>query len=120
MITPSTKDEEIVLSRYRAMQRAMCDKDISALDEIVLDGTVFRHVSGVVQTKSEYFSDIKSGRLDYQKYRIENAKVAVEGNEAFLSARVTLTANAYGAFGSWPFNVKARFVKIDGVWRYTD
>ena len=107
---------QIIIERYKAMQQAMVDKDIDTLDEIVLDGTTFRHMSGKVQTKEEYFADIKSGRLDYQSYTISKEKSTVDGDDAILTARVVLTANAYGAQGSWPFNVSVHFVKIDGTW----
>lgn len=90
-------EEEIVLNRYKAMEQAMVDKDIDTLNEIVKDGTTFTHMSGKTQTKQEYFDDIKNGRLDYQSYKIENPKVTIDGNKAILTARVSLTANAYGA-----------------------
>ena len=102
------------------MQQAMIDKDIDSLNEIVLDGTTFRHMSGKIQTKEEYFDDIRRGRLDYQSYTISGEKATVNGDEAVLTARVILTANAYGAQGSWPFHVSVRFVKADGIWYMTN
>ena len=115
-----SNEEEIVLNRYKEMEQAMVDKDIDKLNHIVKDGTTFTHMSGKTQTKEEYFEDIRSGALDYQVYTIENPKVTIEGNKAILKARVTLTANAYGAQGSWPFNVSAYFEKVDGEWLYTN
>ena len=119
-ISKLTNDEEMVLNRYKEMQQAMVDKDIDKLNLIVKDGTTFTHMSGKTQTKEEYFEDIRSGALDYQSYIIENPKVTIEGNKAILRARVTLTANAYGAQGSYPFNVTAFFEKIDDEWLYTN
>ncbi len=115
-----SNEEEIVLSRYKEMQQAMIDKDIDKLNKIVKDGTTFTHMSGRTQTKEEYFEDIKTGVLDYQSYRVENPKVTIEGNKAILKARVTLTANAYGAQGTYPFNISACFEKVDGEWLYTN
>ena len=119
-ISNLTNDEEMVLNRYKEMQQAMVDKDIDKLNKIVKDGTTFTHMSGKTQIKEEYFEDIKTGALDYQSYRVENPKVTIEGNKAILKARVTLTANAYGAQGSYPFNVTAFFEKIDDEWLYTN
>ena len=115
-----TNDEEMVLNRYKEMQQAMVDKDIDKLNKIVKDGTTFTHMSGKTQIKEEYFEDIKTGALDYQSYWVENPKVTIEGNKAILKARVTLTANAYGAQGTYPFNVSAYFEKINGEWLYTN
>ena len=119
-ISNLTNDEEMVLNRYKEMQQAMVDKDIDKLNKIVKDGTTFTHMSGKTQTKEEYFEDIKTGALDYQSYTIEDPKVTIDGNKAILKARVTLTANAYGAQGSYPFNVTAFFEKIDDEWLYTN
>ena len=77
-------------------------------------------MSGRTQTREEYFADIESKALDYQSYTIENPVVTIDGNKATLKARVTLTANAYGAQGSYPFNVNAHFEKINNEWLYTN
>ena len=119
-ISKLTNEEEIVLNRYKEMEQAMIDKDIDKLQSIVEDGTTFTHMSGKTQTKEEYFEDIRSGALDYQSYTIENPKVTIEGNKAILKARVTLTANAYGAQGSYPFSITVYFEKVDGEWLYTN
>ena len=113
-----SNEEQIVLSRYKEMQQAMVDKDMDKLNSIVKDGTTFTHMSGKIQTKEEYLADIESKALDYQSYTIENPKVEIDGNKAILTARVTLTANAYGAQGSWPFNVTAYFEKVNNEWLY--
>ena len=102
------------------MQQAMVDKDIDKLDKIVKDWTVFTHMSWQTQTKQEYFLDIKSWRLDYQAYSIENTKVTINWNNATIKARVSLTANAYWAQGTWPFDVNVHFEKIDWEWLYTN
>ena len=113
-------DEQHVIVRYQAVQQAMIDKDIDVLDEIILDGTTFTHMSGKTQTKDEYFADIRDGSLDYQSYTMKDAKVVIDGDDATLTCRVVLTANAYGAQGSWPFNVTAHLVRIDGEWYMTN
>lgn len=113
-------EEMEVLSRYEEMEQAMVDKDIEKLDEIVKDWTVFTHMSWKTQTKQEYFSDIKSWKLDYQAYSIENPEVTIDWDKATIRARVSLTANAYWAQWTWPFNVTAHFEKVDWVWLYTN
>ena len=119
-ISNLSNEEQIVLNRYKEMQQAMVDKDIDKLNKIVKDYTTFTHMSGKTQTKEEYFEDIKTGALDYQSYTIENPSISIEENKAILKARVTLTANAYGAQGTYPFNVSAYFEKVDGEWLYTN
>ena len=113
-----SSEKGIILSRYKEMLTAMVDKDEAKLMEVIKDGTTFTHMSGKTQTKEEYIADIISRRLDYKAYKIENLKVTIDGNKGFLKAKVSLTANAYGAQGTWPFDTTAYFEKIDGKWYY--
>ena len=113
-------EEQHIIERYQAVQQAMIDKDIDTLDEIILDGTTFTHMSGKTQTKEEYFADIGDDRLDYQNYTMTDAEVVINGDDATLTCYVVLTANAYGAQGSWPFDVTAHLVRINGEWYLTN
>ena len=109
-------EEAAVLAAYEAIQQAMIDKDIETLDRIFLDGTIFTHMSGKQQTKEEFFGEIADGTLNYYAYVIHDPQITVRGDEATLTASVTLTAKVYGASGDWTLPVNARFTKIDGVW----
>ena len=94
----------------------MIDKDIEALDRLYRDGTTFTHMSGKVQTKAEFFGEIADGTLNYFAYDIHEPQITVDGDEATLTASVTLTAKVYGASGSWTLPVNARFTRINGQW----
>ena len=108
--------EAEVLAAYKAIQQAMIDKDIETLDRLYEDGTTFTHMSGKKQTKAEFFGEIADGTLNYFAYDIQNLKITVDGNEAALSASVTLKAKVYGASGSWTLPVTAHFTKTNGQW----
>ena len=111
-----TGAEAEVLDTYKAIQQAMIDKDIDTLDRLDRDGTTFTHMSGKVQTKAEFFGEIADGTLNYFAYDIHDPQVTVDGDEATLTASVTLTAKVYGTSGSWTLPVNAHFTKIDGQW----
>lgn len=112
----NNSEEQEVLVRYEEMEQAMIDRDMDKLNEIILDGTTFTHMSGMTQSKEEYLRDIKNEELDYQEYRIENPSVTIKGDEAIIEARVYLTANAYGAQGTYPFDIQSHFQRINGEW----
>ena len=109
-------EETRVLATYETIQQAMIDKDIDTLDRLYLDGTTFTHMSGKIQTKKEFFGEIADGTLNYYAYEIHDPRITISGNEAVLTASVTLTAKVYGASGNWTLPVSSRFTKIDGVW----
>ncbi len=112
----NTGAEADVLAAYEAIQQAIIDKDIETLDRLYQDGTTFTHISGKVQTKAEFFGEIADGILNYFAYDIHNPQITVDGDEAALTASVTLTAKVYGASGSWTLPVNARFTRINGQW----
>lgn len=98
-------EEAQVLATFEAIQQAMIDKDIEALDRLYQDGTTFTHMSGKTQTKAEFFGEIADGTLNYYAYTIHHPEITVNGTEAALSASVTLTAKVHGASGSWTLPV---------------
>ena len=111
-----SSEEAQVLAAYQAIQQAMIDKDIETLDSMFQDGTIFTHMSGKTQTKEEFFGEIADGTLNYFAYDIHDPQITVNGDEAELTASVTLTAKVYGASGDWTLPVHARFTKINGEW----
>ena len=111
-----SSEEAQVLAAYQAIQQAMIDKDIEALDSMFQDGTIFTHMSGKTQTKEEFFGEIADGTLNYFAYVIHDPQITINEDEAELTASVTLTAKVYGASGDWTLPVHARFTKINGEW----
>ena len=108
--------EAEVLAAYEAIRQAMISKDIGTLDRLYQDGTTFTHMSGKVQTKAEFFGEIADGTLNYYASEIRDPRITVKGDEAVLTASVTLTAKVYGASGRWTLPVNIRFTKTGGQW----
>ena len=113
-------EEYKVLEVYNKMQKAMIEKDFTTLNEIVLDGTKFVHMSGKTQTKQEFFDEIADGTLNYYKTELKNVKITVDENTATLFCTVYLTAKVYGMSGTFPMNVNAHFTKIKNKWFYSN
>ena len=112
----ANNEEAAVMAAYEVIRQAMIDKDIDTLDRVILDGTTFTHMSGKTQTKEELFGEIANGTLNYYAYEIHDPRITISGDEAVLTASVTLTAKVYGASGDWTLPVNARFTKINEVW----
>ena len=110
------KEEKEIIDRYAEMQQAMIDKDIDKLDEMIVDGTTFTHMSGKTQTKNEFFGEIADGTLNYYKAVIHDSTVSINGDEATMNASVTLTAKVYGSSGEWTLPANAYFKKINNIW----
>ena len=113
-------EQTTILDTYNRVQQAMIDKDIETLDELYLDGATFRHMSGKVQTKEEFFGEIADGTLNYYEYKIDNLTVTINGETATLAADVTLDAKVYGSSGSWTLPMNVKFRKIADKWYLGD
>lgn len=111
-----SEEQLAVLYQQARYCQAMTKADIDTMDEIVSDNSVFTHMSGMQQTKEEYFADVKDGSLRYFTIGIENPVVEVNGNLATVTYISVLNANAYGARGTYRMGGTHWFENRDGVW----
>ena len=109
-------EELAVLYQQARYCQAMTEADIDTMREIVDEGMVFTHMSGRQQSREEYFADIADGNLQYFTIGIENPVVEVDGNEAFVAYTSVLSADAYGARGTYRMNGVHRYENRDGEW----
>ena len=111
-----SEEELSVLYTQARYCQAMTDADIDTLREIVSEDMTFTHMSGMKQTREEYFADVADGSLTYFAIGMENPVVEVDGDMAMVTYTAALTANAYGARGTFRMRCGHRYEKRDGVW----
>lgn len=104
------EDELAVLYAQARYCQAMTDADIDTMRELVSEDRVFVHMSGMRQTREEYFADITDGSLNYFTIGIENPVIKVDGDMAQITYTSVLNANAYGARGTHHYE------KRNGAW----
>ena len=109
-------DELAVLYVQARYCQAMTDADIDTLRQIVSENMVFTHMSGLKQTREEYFADIADGSLDYHTIGIEDPVVVVNGDKASITFTSVLNANAYGARGTFRIKGTHHYELRDGNW----
>ncbi len=111
-----TDDELSVLYVQARYCQAMTDADIGTMREIVSEDKTFTHMSGMKQTREEYFADIADGRLRYFTIGIENPVIRVDGDRAAVTFTSVLNANAYGARGTYRMKGTHRYEMRGGKW----
>ena len=84
-IASLNNDEQSVLCRRAQYCQAMCEADIDTMREIVSEDKSFTHMSGMTQSREEYFSDIAKGRLKYFTIGIADPKIKVSGEAASVT-----------------------------------
>ena len=114
----STLTEEQLSVLYQAARycEAMTEADIDTMRAIVSEDMVFTHMSGMRQTREEYFADVADGSLRYYTIDMEKPVVKVDGGKATVTYTSLLNANAYGARGSFRMKGTHRYENRDGAW----
>ena len=117
-IDTSALNEDELSALYQAARycQAMTEADIDAMREIVSEDMTFTHMSGMTQTREEYFADVADGSLTYYAIGMENPVVEVDGDMAMVTYTAALTANAYGARGTFRMKGTHCYQRIDGEW----
>lgn len=106
---------EVLYAQARYCQ-AMTDADIDTMRELVSEDMIYIHMSGMQQTREEYFADVANGRLNYFTIGIENPVIKIDGDKAQITYTSVLNANAYGARGTYRMSGTHLYEKRDGAW----
>jgi hypothetical protein len=109
-------DELSVLYVQARYCQAMTDANIDVMREIVSEDMTFTHMSGLKQTREEYFADIADGSLTYFTIGIENPVIHADGDKASVTFTSVLNANAYGAHGTYRMKGTHHYEKRGGEW----
>ena len=73
-------------------------------------------MSGMKQTRDEYFADVADGSLTYYAIGMENPVVSVDGDMAAVTYTSVLTAHAYGARGTFRMKGTHWYDRSNGEW----
>ncbi len=96
--------------------QAMTDADIDTMRELVSEDMVYVHMSGMRQTREEYFADVADGSLRYYTIGIESPVVRVDGSKASITYTSVLNANAYDARGTFRMKGTHHYELRGGRW----
>ena len=110
-----TKEELSVLYQAARYCQAMTDKDIDTI-RIVSEDMIFVHMSGMRQTREEYFADVADGSLTYYTIGMADPVIEIDGNHAIVTYTSVLNANAYGARGTFRMKGSHHYEKRGGAW----
>lgn len=111
-----TKEEFSLLYQAARYCQAMTDKDIDTMREIVSEDMIFVHMSGMRQTREEYFADVADGSLTYYTIGMADPVIEIDGDQAIVTYTSILNANAYGARGTFRMKGSHHYEKRGGAW----
>jgi hypothetical protein len=108
--------EQAILYAQAKYCQAMTDADIDTMRELVSEDMIYTHMSGMQQTREEYFADVADGSLRYYTIGIADPVIKVNGNKGRITYTSILNANAYGARGTFRMKGTHCYELRDGSW----
>lgn len=100
--------------------QAMTDADIDTMRSLVSEDKVYIHMSGMKQTREEYFADVAGGSLRYFTIGIADPVIKVNGNRGSISYTSVLNADAYGSRGTFRMKGTHHYEMCGGSWILVD
>ena len=117
----SLNEDELALLYAQAMYcQAMTDSDVETMRKLVSEDKVYVHMSGMRQTREEYFADIADGSLRYFSIGIADPVIRVNGDEGSITYTSILNANAYGSIGTYRMKGTYHYKMRNSSWIVVD
>ncbi|PWA07346.1 nuclear transport factor 2 family protein [Flavobacterium psychrotolerans] len=111
-----TDDKSQVLEVTRQLTQLMIDKDIAGLNRILDMRFTLTHITGYVQSKAEWFSEIESERMKYYSYKEIKTTVKIDGDKTTFVGQNLLDARIWGTRNNWRLQQTMQLEKRNGKW----
>lgn len=104
---------------HRALCEAMVYRDLAGLDAILADEFTLTHMTGYVQSRSEWLDAIESGEMRYHRMETVEAAISTEGTAPALTARTLTDATIWGSRATWRLSLRSWFEPRGDDWVIT-
>lgn len=106
-----------VLGNYQAQLDAMMSRDTDALGACLTENFTLTHMSGYVQTRAEWLTEMAAGEFRYHAVEPQGEpKVDIATDSATLTHRIITDATVYGSRNRWRLSTVHTFVRRGDTW----
>ena len=105
-----------VLEVTRRLTQLMIDKNTTELNKILDPHFTLAHITGYVQPKDEWFSEIETERMKYYSYKEVKTSVEIERDKATFVGQNLLDARIWGIRNTWRLQQTMQLEKRNGKW----
>jgi len=117
METGNINTEELqILNVTRQLTQLMIDKNTDEINKIVDTHFTLTHITGYVQSKEEWFSEIETERMKYFSYKEVKTLVKSDGDKATFIGQNLLDARIWGSRNTWRLQQIMQLEKRKGNW----
>ncbi|MCH5158482.1 MAG: nuclear transport factor 2 family protein [Clostridiales bacterium] len=110
-------NDDIFAVKYRAMYRAMIEKNGTALNELLESHFALVHMTGMRQNKREFIRAVETGTLNYFSEDLQEARTIVHKDFVQFTGKSIVDAAVFGGGRhTWRLQLDVKFVFVDGDW----
>ncbi|MEH0153032.1 nuclear transport factor 2 family protein [Limibacter armeniacum] len=110
------QEENKVLEVIRHFTNLMIDQNTTEMEKMVDKGFTLTHITGVVQSKEDWFDEIDQESMKYYTAKELNRTVKVDGDRAELMNQNLLDARIWGSRDTWRLQQIYQLEKRNGTW----
>lgn len=110
-------DKDSFAVKYQAMYRAMIEKNGVALNELLDNGFILVHMTGMRQSKSEFIRAVENGTLNYFSEELRESKTVVHKDFVQFVGRSVVEAAVFGGGRhTWRLQLEIKYAFVGGDW----
>lgn len=113
------KNKLEILDVTRQLTQLMIDKNTVEINKILDQDFTLTHITGYVQSKEEWFSEIESERMKYYRYTEVKTSVKLDGDKAVFLGQNLLDARIFGTRNNWRLQQIMHLEKRNKKWIIT-
>lgn len=109
-------DKSQVLTVTRQLTQLMIDKNLVEMSKILDTHFTLTHITGYVQPKDEWYTEIETERMKYYSYKEVQTSVEIDADKATFVGQNILDARIWGSRNSWRLQQTMQLEKRNGKW----
>lgn len=117
METDKTDQNKLqILHVTRQLTQLMIERNTSEINKIVDQDFTLTHITGYVQSKEEWFSEIRTERMKYYSYKEVKTSINIDGDKAVFVGQNILDARIWEMRNNWRLQQTMQLEKRNGKW----
>ena len=110
-------DNNLLAAKYRALYRAMIEKDSTALNKLLDESFVLVHMTGMRQNKQAFIRAIENGTLNYFSEDLQDTKVIVHKDFVQFTGKSIVNAAVFGGGRhTWQLQLDMKYIFVGNDW----
>ncbi|WP_128330695.1 nuclear transport factor 2 family protein [Apibacter sp. HY039] len=111
--------EEAIKQSIRQLIHSMVQNDLNTIDKLLDKDFTLTHITGYVQSKSEWLDNMRSEKMKYYSSKETELYLKINYNKAIVLIRNYIDANIGGSRKNWRLQQKFELDNHDTSWIIT-